>query len=131
MHHFILLPSLLLCIGIAVRYALTDAPNQLPWILFGISSFCSLVLAVMLRQHYALGNQNRIVRLEFRLRYFQLFQQPSTATESRLSFAQIAALRFADDGEFVTLLNRALHENLGANDIKKAISNWQADNMRV
>ena len=85
----------------------------------------------MLRQHYALGNQDRIVRLEFRLRYFQLFGKPSDEVEDKLSFSQIAALRFAQDEEFKTLLQRVLTENLEATAIKKAIGNWKPDNMRL
>ena len=85
----------------------------------------------MLRQHYALGNQNRIVRLEFRVRYFQLLGKTSAEAESNLKFDQIAALRFADDAEFVFLLHRALNENLSGDEIKKAITNWQPDHMRV
>ena len=85
----------------------------------------------MLRQHYALGNQDRIVRLEFRLRYFELFGKPADSTEKLLSFSQIAALRFADDAEFKILLEKAVSQNMDAGEIKKAILNWQADNMRV
>ncbi len=85
----------------------------------------------MLRQHYALGNQNRIVRLEFRLRYFELFGKPSKQTEDKLSFSQIAALRFADDEEFKVLLDRSIKENIGGDEIKLSITNWQADDMRV
>ena len=85
----------------------------------------------MLRQHYALGNQNRIVRLEFRLRYFELFGKPSKQTEDKLSFNQIAALRFADDEEFKVLLDRSIKENIGGDEIKLSITNWQEDNMRV
>lgn len=85
----------------------------------------------MLRQHYALGNQNRIVRLEFRLRYFELFGKPSKQTEDKLSFGQIGALRFADDESFTVLLDRAIKENISGDEIKRAITNWQPDDMRV
>lgn len=85
----------------------------------------------MLRQHYALGNQDRIVRLEFRLRHFELLGHSSAEVEKQLSFSRIAALRFADDSEFKLLLVKAIKENLTADTIKKSIQNWQADNMRV
>lgn len=88
-------------------------------------------LAVMLRQHYALGNQNRIVRLEFKLRYFELFGKRSDSVEKKLTFDQIAALRFANDEEFTQLLDRALLEGLKGDQIKKSIKDWQADNERV
>jgi len=85
----------------------------------------------MLRQHYALGNQNRIVRLEMRLRYYQLTQKRFEPLEQQLSFSQIAALRFASDEELPDLVLRAVNESLSPNDIKKAIKNWTPDYMRV
>lgn len=122
---------MLLLMIIGVRQTFRDEPHQLEWLLFSIVCFCIFYLALMLRQHYALGNQNRIVRLEFRLRYFELFGKPSKQTEDKLSFNQIAALRFADDEEFKVLLDRSIKENIGGDEIKLSITNWQADDMRV
>ena len=85
----------------------------------------------MLRQHYALGNQNRIVRLEMRLRYYQLTGKRLEPLEEKLSFGQIAALRFASDAELLPLMERAEKENLSPKQIKQAIQNWQGDYMRV
>lgn len=130
-HHFIFLPMMLLLIIIGVTKTIIDEPHQLEWLLFAIVCGCIFYLAIMLRQHYALGNQNRIVRLEFRLRYFELFGKSSKSVESKLSFGQIAALRFADDQEFTALLDAALKENTSPDEIKKSINNWQADEMRV
>lgn len=130
-HHFVFLPLMALLTGWGIRNSFQDAEHRLVWQLFSLLAFCILYLAVMLRQHYALGNQDRIVRLEFRLRYFQLFGKPSDEVEDKLSFSQIAALRFAKDEEFKTLLQRVLTENLEATAIKKAIGNWKPDNMRL
>ena len=85
----------------------------------------------MLRQHYALGNQNRIIRLEFKQRYFEIFNKRSDEIAEKLNFGQIAALRFAYDDEFKTLLNRALNENISGDEIKKSITKWRADHHRV
>ena len=85
----------------------------------------------MLRQHYALGNQDRIIRLEFKLRYFELFGKRSNLIEKQLSFSQIAALRFANDDEFIILLDKALQAGMKGNDIKKSIKDWQPDNERL
>ncbi|MDN3655481.1 DUF6526 family protein [Ferruginibacter paludis] len=130
-HHFIFLPMMLAFIILGICQSFKDAVHQLEWTLFSILSFCIFYLAIMLRQHYALGNQNRIVRLEFRLRYLELFGERSKKVEDQLSFSQIAALRFAADDEFAVLLDRALKEKLSGDEIKKAVKNWQADNMRV
>lgn len=88
-------------------------------------------LSFMMRQHYALTSQNRIVRLELRLRYYQLTQQRLESIENQLSFKQLAALRFAPDEEFVSLLQRTLSEGLSPDAIKQAIKNWLPDTMRV
>ena len=85
----------------------------------------------MLRQHYALGNQNRIVRLEFRLRYYEIFGKSADEAEKKLSFSQIAALRFADANEFIHLINLALNNGLSADEIKRSIKDWQPYNDRV
>ena len=130
-HHFIFLPLMSFLIIWGIKNIFTDPLNKLPWMLFSILSFCILYLAIMLRQHYALGNQDRIVRLEFRLRYFEMLGSSSAEVEQHLTFAQIAALRFADDAAFKILLQRTLYEKLGADEIKRSITNWKADTMRV
>ncbi|RYY69484.1 MAG: hypothetical protein EOO13_09395 [Chitinophagaceae bacterium] len=130
-HHFIFLPLVGFATGFGFYKAGSDESNSLTWLLFGIASFFILYLAIMLRQHYALNNQNRIVRLEFRLRYFELTGHSSLVVEKQLNFGQIAALRFANDIEFKILLDRAIAENLSADDIKRSIKDWQADDMRV
>jgi hypothetical protein len=130
-HHFIFLPVMLIFTVVGLINARNETAERLPWLLFSLLSFCILYLAIMLRQHYALGNQNRIVRLEFRLRYLELFGRASESVEQQLSFDQIAALRFCGDEEFSTLLNRAVSEKLTGDAIKKEIKNWQADDMRV
>ena len=66
-----------------------------------------------------------------RLRYFQLTGQRLEQFESGLTFNQIAALRFAADAELPFLLDRALKENLSPTEIKKNISTWNPDHMRV
>ena len=130
-HHFLLLPLLAAAIVISA-YHIFHLPEQ--WLFF---SWITIVLvfifwvAVMLRQHYALGNQNRIVRLEMRLRYYQLTGKRLELLEQQLSFGQIAALRFAGDEELLPLMDRAVKEKLSPDDIKQAIQNWQADDMRI
>ncbi len=130
-HHFIFLPLMCFFIGIGIYKYLSDDQQKLIWGLFSLLSFCILYLAVMLRQHYALNNQNRIVRLEFYLRYFQLAGKKYDDSLDKLSFAQIAALRFAPDIEFLVLVQKAMSENTKPDDIKKVIVNWKADYMRV
>lgn len=85
----------------------------------------------MLRQHYALMNQNRIVRLELRFRYYVLTQRRFEELEQKLSLNQLFALRFAADEEFPDLAERSVHEQLSPDEIKRCIKNWLPDKMRV
>lgn len=130
-HHFIFYPLILLLIVSAVYYTITDTENRV--IFCFITAILILVcwLSFMTRQHYALMNQNRTVRLEMRLRYYQLTGQPFDRIEELLSFSQIAALRFASDPELLTLIQKTIDQSLDARSIKKSIQNWQPDHMRV
>ena len=130
-HHFIYLPLLFILQILGIWKIFKDETNQLIWILFSVIIFLFIYLAFMLRQHYALGNQNRIVRLEFRLRYFELFGKSSDEIETRLSFGQLAALRFAYDDEFKDLLEKSVAQNISADEIKKSITHWKPDNNRI
>jgi len=130
-HHFILLPILIFLFVFGIRKAFKDEENQLTWILFSTVIFLLFYLAFMLRQHYALGNQNRIIRLEFKQRYFEIFGKRSDDVEEQLNFGQIAALRFAYDDEYKILLEKALTQKISGDDIKKSISRWRPDFHRV
>jgi hypothetical protein len=85
----------------------------------------------MMRQHYGLINQDRIVRMEVRFRYYTLTGQRFELLEPRLSLGQILALRFASDKELVKLVKRAMDERLTPDQIKRAVVDWQGDYMRV
>ncbi len=130
-HHFIYLPLLMVLQIFGIYKIFNDESHELIWILFSVVLFLILYLAIMVRQHYALGLQNRMVRLEFKQRYFEIFQLRSDEVESKLTFDQIAALRFAYDDEFKIFLEKALKENMKGNEIKKSITKWKADLHRV
>ncbi|MEN4762310.1 DUF6526 family protein [Chryseobacterium sp. C39-AII1] len=130
-HHFIYLPLLILLEAFGIFKIFNDEANQLIWILFSVIIFLIFYLAIMLRQHYALGLQNRMVRLEFKQRYFEIFGLRSDEVEEKLKFGQIAALRFANDDEFKELLYKALHENISGDQIKRSIKKWRPDNHRI
>ena len=85
---------------------------------FGV---CTLVL---ISRAYIVRLQDRIIRLEMHGRLARLGRDRDF---SRLSTAQITALRFAPDAELPALLDRTLAENLGSDQIKRGIRNWQPD----
>jgi hypothetical protein len=104
--------------------------QRLLWIFMAAVIFLITWIAVMVRMHYALGNQNRIVRLEMRLRYYILTGKRFEQIEERLDFKQIA-MRFAPDEELPALLDKAIKEHLSPDEIKRHIINWLPDKMRV
>ena len=130
-HHFIYLPLLAILFFIGIYKSFKEEENQLIWILFSVVIFLILYLTMMVRQHYALGLQDRILRLEFKQRYFEIYGKRSDEIEEKLTFGQMAALRFAYDEEFKILLVKAINENLSSNEIKKSITRWKPDHHRV
>ena len=88
----------------------------------------AVVVAVYTVRAFSLKLQDRIIRLEMRTRLARLGREADLAG---LSMRQIVALRFASDAELPGLLQRATAENLTADQIKRAITSWQADLMRT
>jgi hypothetical protein len=131
-HHFVFYPVVLVLLGLIMYGGCHDEAGH-GWLWMMAGGLVLLVgwLSFMMRQHYALMLQNRVVRLEMRFRYYVLTGQRFDPLERQLSFRQIAALRFASDEELPGLVKRALEEQLAPGDIKKSVKNWVADDMRV
>lgn len=91
----------------------------------------ALVLLAWFTRAFPLTVQDRVIRLEERLRLAEL--APELATQaSRITPGQWTALRFASDDEFVELAHQVLDGRLTApGDIKKAIRHWRADHLRA
>jgi Family of unknown function (DUF6526) len=127
-YHFFLAPIALI-IFIASIVHLARHPH--PWgLVHVVLAFAFVILVVKLRT-YSLKVQDRVIRLEERLRLATLLPEPLRARINELDVRQLIALRFASDAEIPALVERALNEKLTQKQIKQAIQSWRADNFRV
>ncbi len=99
------------------------------WVLFFL--LLAVFMTVLTGRLYTTALQDRIIRLEMRVRSEKLLSPEQCATFDRLRMGQIAALRFASDEELPELMRRAVEESLGRKDIKKAVKNWVSDHYRT
>ena len=83
------------------------------------------------QEHDALKVQDRVIRLEERLRLAELLPDRTRPRIGELTESQLVALRFASDGESPALVEKALATGMKSKEIKKAIQNWRPDYFRV
>jgi hypothetical protein len=126
--HFLVLPVALITVIIAAyqitqRQTLADA-----W--FFVMSIATLLAFLKIRT-YALKVQDRVIRLEERLRMMQVLPEPLRARIGELKEGQYVALRFAPDAELPALVEKALGGNVSNKELKAAIVNWRPDCFRV
>ena len=95
------------------------------WILAAILLTAAPLVAIS--RWYIVTLQDRIIMLEEKVRAAELLNAGQDAQLAKLSPKQIAALRFASDEEFGSLLERAARENLAPKDIKASIRTWRPD----
>ncbi len=86
---------------------------------------------VLLIRIYALKVQDRLIRLEERLRLQSLAPVEWHGQINRLTEDQMVGLRFASDDEVVALAKQALEEKLNRKQIKERIKSWRADYFRI
>jgi hypothetical protein len=91
----------------------------------------ALLVAVVKIRLYSLKVQDRVIRLEERLRLTTLLTEPLRSRIPEITEDQLCGLRFASDAEVAKLVERALNEKLSRSDIKKAIQTWRPDYWRV
>ncbi|CAN5380534.1 hypothetical protein BH20ACI2_BH20ACI2_26200 [soil metagenome] len=127
--HFVIFPLLtILSIWSIVNLVMTPSAGNL-WNLLLIIGVLLLSFAARLQ---ALKAQDRLIRLEEKLRSRALLSEDAYARANRLRTRQMIALRFASDGELGELLEQVLSgEITTSKEIKTAIREWRGDYLRV
>ena len=127
--HFFILPVMLVNVIWSI-VVFVRAPDRTSgwWI---VVSLALLLLTFFVRTN-SLKVQDRLIRLEEKVRYQQILSPAVVQQTSALTVAQIVALRFAGDDELEELVGAVLAGKLtNPKDIKQAVKNWRADTFRV
>ena len=127
-YHFFAAPVLGIAFFVALWHAFKEPSGWTIW--EALVAAALAVLAVKVRT-YALKVQDRIIRLEERLRLGALLADPLRSRIGDLTTPQLIGLRFASDAEVAGLVKAALEENLSGEAIKKRIQTWRGDFLRV
>ena len=130
LHHFVLTPISFTLLVWTISNFFQDENTVSQKVYFLLISMAIFSLSLISRM-YATKNQDRIIRLEMRQRYFEMTGISFAEKESQLRLGQIIALRFASDEELLSLIEKTIAEKLKSKEIKQAIRNWQADTNRV
>lgn len=115
-------------VGYSIKHALDYSNAMTIWLV--VLSMAMLVQLWRMRI-YSLRVQDRVIRLEERLRMKDLLSADLVARAGEMSLGQIIALRFASDAEYPALFKQTLEEKLAPKQIKALVKNWRADFHRV
>jgi hypothetical protein len=126
--HYFLAPVLLITVILSIIHLVRHPHVHSAWLV--VLAVALLLLAGKARS-YALKVQDRIIRLEERLRMATLLPEPLRSRIAELTEQQLIGLRFASDAELPALVERTLNEKLTRKQIKQAIQNWRPDYFRV
>ena len=136
--HFFVGPVLILNLIHSVLWLFHGGANSAmgvhaigPAILNVLVALALLLLAFQARL-FALGVQDRVIRLEERMRYERLLPQDLQPRIGEFTISQLVSLRFASDAELPTLARKVLDGKINdRKSIKQMIQNWRADYQRV
>jgi hypothetical protein len=127
--HFFVMPVLLINLVNTIRHFLID------WTLhdaFQVLLAAALLTLGFLARTQALAVQDRLIRLEMRLRLRGILPPDLHPSIDTLTARQLVALRFASDAELAELVREVVAGKLSTTkDIKMRIKNWQADWQRA
>jgi HAMP domain-containing protein len=128
-YHYVTFPLL----AINFFYALYQVVVHSSWAtLLGFVVAFALVLMLFLSRMMAMTVQDRVIRLEERLRLRELLPLDLKPRIPEFTVKQLVALRFAGDDELPGLARTVLDEQIhDQKAIKRLVTNWRADHQRA
>jgi len=126
--HFFVLPVFLITLIAVIVHVFRRPSIHSAWMIVVMLAVITAMFKIRL---YSLKVQDRVIRLEERLRLATLLDPSLRPRIDEITESQLVALRFASDAELPALAARALNEKLPKAEIKKAIQNWRPDYWRV
>jgi len=129
--HFFVLPMLLLNFIFSIYVTIRHWPEHWALHLWWIAMSIVFFIMAGLSRGAALTVQDRVIRLEERLRLHALLPAEERSHINELAIKQLIALRFASDEELPALVRKTLTQNLEPKAIKESIVNWRGDYDRV
>jgi uncharacterized membrane protein YciS (DUF1049 family) len=128
--HFFVLPVLVINLGIQI-YRMKTFWFSYTTIL-GVLIALALILGFLSARRFALSVQDRVIRLEERLRYQLLLPADLQPRIEEFAVSQLVALRFASDTELPALARKVLDEKmLERKAIKRLVKYWKPDYLRA
>lgn len=98
----------------------------------GVLTAAALVVLAFRARLFALRVQDRVIRLEERMRFERLLPEDLKARIGEFQPGQLVALRFACDAELPALARKVLNDNLtDRKAIKKMVQTWRPDYLRA
>ncbi len=126
--HFFIIPVAAITFVSTIVQFVRFPSFQRGWLIVVAAAACVAVFHI---RSYALGVQDRVIRLEERLRLASVLQEPLRSRIGDLADTQLVGLRFACDAELPGLVKRCLDEKLSRKDVKAAVANWRPDTKRI
>jgi Family of unknown function (DUF6526) len=127
--HFFVVPVLLINVLVA-GWMLYRAPGG--FALWQVVVAMALLMAALTARLMALAVQDRVIRLEMRLRLREVLPADLQARISDITREQCVGLRFASDAELPGLVRKVLSGDLKTtSDIKQQVAQWQGDYLRA
>jgi len=126
--HIVTFFVLFVNLGVSIVYLVHHLGFYAAWLVF---LSVAVFVPYFIMRLYPLKVQDRVIRLEERLRLQALAPSEWHSQIYRLSEDQLIGLRFAADDEVVELAKQALEHNLNRKQIKERIKSWRPDYWRV